>query len=677
MNLRDIKQKAEQTAEAWDHLAGLLAAEPGLDNLRQRLTERAHKLRDNRFTILVVGEFKRGKSTVLNAMLGQRVLPQKVTPCTAIVTLIRYGEPPSIEVIFDDGKTATLTPDEFKQKYELKVEDTAWQGDVTSNNNDELENQFLDRFGNIKEAVISYPLALCRDGVELVDSPGLGEHPARERRVIEFLTKADAIVMVLSATQLLNQRELRFITHTLAPLGKRHNLFFLINRWNQILEGLVNPDDPEEVSREFAEQEKLIDARLKPLCRVDGNDLSAKRIFRINALGALQERLATMPNAAKLRETNVPAFEDALANFLREERHRARQLSDGTLVRETRAALKKFVDVQKTILNKPVEELKKKHAELQPKLQMLRDVAQQIDNSLTAKASVVSQALCNSFDEYASEHIEKPLPEMVDGLDLGPADSIFMSFDAAMDLFRPEGKKFRDRISAHLQRQISQYFKPKLNAWANNYAKTILNGMAVDLKRDLQKEAGKYLGVLEQIDEQMGQPGQGLTDVQQVQKWLSESLTMQGGVSVGITHLGLDLAPLMATVLVDVLAHMALNILPGIGLLISGILMFVRWKRVREKLRSQVLEGIRSKMPEFRLSQHEAIREAVSQQFRKLRNQIVRKIEDDIALIDGSIKTLIIHKERHQTSTKPRLEQLDALMAAAETELKKIEELIK
>ncbi len=323
MNLHEIKQNAEQTADVWDRLAGLLAAEPGLDNLRQRLTERARKLRDNRFTILVVGEFKRGKSTVLNAMLGQRVLPQKAAPCTAIVTLIRYGDTPSLKVIFEDGKIDTLTPEQFMQKYELKVDDTAWQCD-RNDNNDELEKQILDRFGNIKEAVISYPLALCRDGVELVDSPCLGEHPARERRVLDFLTKADAIVMVLSATQLLNQRELRFITNTLEPLGKRHNLFFLINRWNQILEGLVDPNDPEEVRREFAEQGKLIDARLKPLCRVDGNDLSAKRIFRINALGALQQRLASTPNAAKLRETNVPAFEDAPVNFLSKERHRAR-----------------------------------------------------------------------------------------------------------------------------------------------------------------------------------------------------------------------------------------------------------------------------------------------------------------------------------------------------------------
>ncbi len=102
-------------------------------------------------------------------------------------------------------------------------------------------------------------------------------------------------------------------------------------------------------------------------------------------------------------------------------------------------------------------------------------MGQHIDNYLTSKASVVSQQLCDSFDEYASEHIEKPLPEMVEKLDLGEAGSMLDSLVALVgDLWHPKGKKFRDRISAHLESQISQYLKPKLNAWANGYAKTIL-----------------------------------------------------------------------------------------------------------------------------------------------------------------------------------------------------------
>ncbi len=146
------------------------------------------------------------------------------------------------------------------------------------------------------------------------------------------------------------------------------------------------------------------------------------------------------------------------------------------------------------------------------------------------------------------------------------------------------------------------------------------------------------------------------------------------GVNVGLSKFSIDLTPFIITVLMALMTHQMY--LPGIGLAVSAILMLVRWNRVGGKNRSQVLDGIRSKMHEFRLSQHEVIRKAVGQQLCELKNQIIRKIEDDIAMIDGSIKTLITQKERHQASTKPRFEQLDALMAATETELKKIEELI-
>ncbi|MCS7017320.1 MAG: dynamin family protein [Gemmatales bacterium] len=682
MNLHEIKINAEQTADAWDRLAALLAAEPGLDNLRNRLSDRAAKLRANRFTILVVGEFKRGKSTLLNALLGKRVLPQKAAPCTAVVTVIRYGDPPRVDVVFQDGRIETLTTEEFMRKYELKVDDTAYDSANAQHMEEyeaKLEQQLVDRFGGIREAVLSYPLELCRDNVEFVDSPGLGEHPARERRVLEFLGEggADAIIMVLSATQLLNERELRFITNTLTPLGKRRNLFFLINRWNQILDGLVDPSDPEEVRREFAEQEKLIEARLKPLCRVDGVDYSENRIFRVNALGALQQRLSQRPDEVKLRETNIPAFEEALVRFLSEERHRARQLSDGTLARETRASIMKFVQAQKTNLSQPLEELERKNTELQPKLQMLRDMAKQIDNYLTAKASEISQHLCESFDAYVAEHVEPLLPDMVEKLDLGRADRIFMSIDAALDLFRPEGQKFRDIISAHLQPQIARFFKPKVLAWGEGYARTILNGMAVEVQRQLQKDAGKYLGVLGEIEQQIGQPGQELTAQEQLHKWLSEFLTRQSGINVGIKELGLDLAPVMGSIILDVLAHMTLNFLPGIGFLISGILILLRGQRIREKIRGQVLQGICSKMSEFKLSQHEAIRTSLREQFAKLRDRIVNNINSDIALIDGTLQTLVAEKKRHRSSAEPRFKQLDAMVTAAEAELKRIEQLLK
>lgn len=53
--------------------------------------------------MLVVGEAKRGKSMLVNALLGHAVLPAGVTPLTAVTTTVRYGDEPQAEMRFFDG----------------------------------------------------------------------------------------------------------------------------------------------------------------------------------------------------------------------------------------------------------------------------------------------------------------------------------------------------------------------------------------------------------------------------------------------------------------------------------------------------------------------------------------------------------------------------------------------
>ena len=127
-SLRDLgsaHENARATSGGFAALADRLATRPDLGPLAERARRRSAELAQNKFTVMVVGEFKRGKSTLLNAMLGAAVLPAKTTPCTAIVTYIRHGERPEVEVHFNDGRPPELLPPaEFARRYELKVSDT-------------------------------------------------------------------------------------------------------------------------------------------------------------------------------------------------------------------------------------------------------------------------------------------------------------------------------------------------------------------------------------------------------------------------------------------------------------------------------------------------------------------------------------------------------------------------
>jgi len=85
-------------ARALNELAAL-----GTDQDREQLAALLDRLDAARLRVLVAGEAKRGKSTLVNALLGREVLPAGVTPLTAVTTTVRYGDDERAEVRFLDG----------------------------------------------------------------------------------------------------------------------------------------------------------------------------------------------------------------------------------------------------------------------------------------------------------------------------------------------------------------------------------------------------------------------------------------------------------------------------------------------------------------------------------------------------------------------------------------------
>lgn len=184
------------------------------------LASRAHDIQQGIFKIIVLGEFKHGKSTLLNSMLGGKTLPAKATPCTAIITCLVYGESKNVAVYEVDKETPRfLSWETFKSEFQLNREDQ-----------EKLDRQgFLDRFQNIDYAQIECQHSLCANGVKLIDSPGLKESNSRTKVTYRFLKQSQAVIFVLSATQILSEDEREFIANVLGK-GRLTNVFFVVNR---------------------------------------------------------------------------------------------------------------------------------------------------------------------------------------------------------------------------------------------------------------------------------------------------------------------------------------------------------------------------------------------------------------------------------------------------------------
>lgn len=84
------------------------------------ITKASQALRNSVFRLLVLGDMKRGKSTFLNALIGENLLPSDVNPCTAILTILRYGAEKKVTVHFNNGASSeNLDFKTFKQRYTI------------------------------------------------------------------------------------------------------------------------------------------------------------------------------------------------------------------------------------------------------------------------------------------------------------------------------------------------------------------------------------------------------------------------------------------------------------------------------------------------------------------------------------------------------------------------------
>src|SRR5438045_1569798 len=86
-----------------------VAASLGAKSLKERIDrELVKKMEEDRFHLVVVGEFNHGKSTFVNALLGETVLPVGVTPTTAAIHHLKYSDKPEATVVKTNGDRTSV-----------------------------------------------------------------------------------------------------------------------------------------------------------------------------------------------------------------------------------------------------------------------------------------------------------------------------------------------------------------------------------------------------------------------------------------------------------------------------------------------------------------------------------------------------------------------------------------
>lgn len=286
---------------------GRAAQRIGFDEVVTRVEQIAQRVEDDVFRIAVVGEFKRGKSTLINALLGREILPADVLPCSATLNRVTYGLQPSVRLVFKpDGdappREETIGIDELSD-YVTKLTPDSEQ-----------------RATDIQEAIVYYPVKYCRDKADIIDTPGLNDDEAMTRVTLSVLPQVDAALLVILAQSPFSSYEADFLGRMLTnDMGR---VLFVVNRLDEIR----RPKDRQRVI-------DLVRDRIRKAMQQRGAELHGEgtpeytaflerlgepRVFGVSGGLALDAKLDD--DAALLEESRFAEFESALERFLTIER---------------------------------------------------------------------------------------------------------------------------------------------------------------------------------------------------------------------------------------------------------------------------------------------------------------------------------------------------------------------
>ncbi len=376
---------------------------------RQSCLDWREKLETDTFNLVVVGQFKRGKTCLINAMLGADILPVSVIPLTSIVTVLVYSETKGAKVVFNNGKTA-----------DIPVESIFDYVTETGNPNN---------VKGVSEVTVLYPSPYLKNGVRLVDTPGVGSVYVHNTDVAyRFLPKSDAALFLLSVDQPVSSAEVEFLKDVREYAAR---IFFLLNKTDYL--------SAEEAQRSLAFARKTLEEIMGP-----GNirifPISAKLGLRAKQNGSIEE----------LAASGIAPFSEALDRFLAKDKGKVLLESVSGNLLKVLARERLQTEVKLKALATPVEEIREKIAAFEKRKQQLleerqtfdalfgselqRLVISELDRGIAEIKAKLSSEMGEQFDAFRESKKELSLKELNDALEQFVSEKIQGRFTAWREL---------------------------------------------------------------------------------------------------------------------------------------------------------------------------------------------------------------------------------------------------
>jgi GTPase SAR1 family protein len=385
-----------------DRLAAVSTSR-GDAKIEESLDEIAEKLAGNRFHLVVLGQFKRGKSTFINSLLGDKVLPTSVVPLTSVVTLIKHGERETVEVLFTNGQRETISRDQLPDY-------------VTERGNPANEK-------NVKHVEVSYPSDYLKDGVFIIDTPGVGStFENNTEMTYNYLPKVDAALFLLAVDPPISQSEIFFLKDVKQYVEK---IFFIQNK--------IDYMEEEERQESMVFSKQVIEEAIS----ADGI-----RIYPLSAKLALEAKRANSKD--RLKESRLLEFDKVLGDFLLQEKGKTVLRSALNSTRKLLSDEEFAIELERQAIATPLAALEQKIQLFQEKMKAvkrdrednvyyfegeIKRLTDMLDRDLERLKKVEIPNLLEDLEATGNKYQHRSTTEYVKLMEKALHDTIILTFD--------------------------------------------------------------------------------------------------------------------------------------------------------------------------------------------------------------------------------------------------------
>ncbi|HET9621277.1 MAG TPA: dynamin family protein [Kofleriaceae bacterium] len=402
--LEHHKQAKTEIIARFRQLAELADAVGMVTLARDIRTTRIPKLESERFHLVVLGEFNHGKSTFVNSLLGNDILPTGITPTTASINHVVYATTPTARVVLTSGESKHLDPMQIKE----------W---VTVAGGHANEVAFVE---------LGYPSDLLKNNVVLVDTPGVNDlNEQRAEVTYGYVPRADAVVFLLDAGQALKDSEREFLRSRVLE-SARDRLIFVLGKMD-----MLSPD----------ERSAVLDYVTTGL----GKMMPEPTIFALSA-----KDWAKTKDAA----SGMPELINYLERFLA--RDRAQVILDNAAgdAARTAAYLENNLGVRMRAYDLDLGELEHRIAAVREQLDTSKRKLDELHIRIDADAESIKNQIGLDLDAFARAFVQA-LPAQIDAVDANDVKAYLPQFieDKFKDWAELEGARLGAMLE-HLAEEV-------------------------------------------------------------------------------------------------------------------------------------------------------------------------------------------------------------------------------